>query len=306
MKKCVIIYNPESGKRRKNQTEKIFHDILFEHGYSVTILHTKKKGDATELMKNIEEADLVISAGGDGTLNEVVRGNLERKKKLTIANLPMGTTNDVGFMHGLTTNYVKNLSLILDGIVKNVDVCMINNTPFVYVACLGDYINLSYETPRKLKKKYGKFAYVYYGLKQLKKKTTEYDVKYKIDNEIYEGKYAFIFITNASRVAGVNNIYHDAKLDDNMFEVAFYPIKKKADILKAMMYVVTTDMKNIPNIEYYKTDNLEIEFNSIPDASWCVDGEEHQHNTNKFTFSVDKNNKMLVPRKNINKLYDSE
>ena len=45
-------------------------------------------------------------------------GNLQRKKRLTLANLPMGTTNDVGNMYGLTENYVKNLELLLQGVKK--------------------------------------------------------------------------------------------------------------------------------------------------------------------------------------------
>lgn len=307
MKKCVIIYNPESGRRKTKLIENTFYDHLEKNGYDVILLRTRKKGDASMLIQSIDKADLVISAGGDGTLNEVVKGNLQREKRLTIANLPMGTTNDFGFMLGHTRNYVKNLDLLINGVVKEIDVCLINEHPFVYVACLGDFINLSYETPRKLKEQYGKFGYIYYGLKQLKKKITEYDISYTIDGETYHGKYAFMFITNASRVAGINNVYDDIKLDDKMFEVAFYPIKNKADIMKAIMYITTTDVKNIPGIEYYQTDNLEIEFNSTPNASWCIDGEEYKHNTNKFIFRIDKgDNKMLVPTKNVEKLFESD
>ncbi len=91
-----------------------------------------------------------------------------------------------------------------------------------------------------------------------------------------------------------------------MFEVAVYSIKNKADIMKAIMYITTTDVKNIPGIEYYQTDNLEIEFNEIPQASWCIDGEEYKHNTNKFVFKIDKNNKMLLPTENIDVLFEEK
>ena len=46
--------------------------------------------------------------------------------------------------------------MLLKGKIKNVDICLINNVPFVYVACMGSYTNVPYKTPRELKEKYGK------------------------------------------------------------------------------------------------------------------------------------------------------
>ena len=109
MKKCVIIMNPESGKAKKLTGYKDFYDILRKYGYETEIMLTKRKKDATDIMKSLpDDIDLVISGGGDGTLNEVVTGNIERKNKLIIANLPMGSTNDVANMYGYTKNTMKN------------------------------------------------------------------------------------------------------------------------------------------------------------------------------------------------------
>lgn len=305
MKKCVIIYNPQSGKLKKKELLQTFFDLLRNHGYETEIKYTKKKKDATEIIKNLDYVDLVICAGGDGTLNEVVTGNLAREKRLTLANLPMGTTNDVANMYGYTkNNYMKNLELLLEGVKKKIDVCFINETPFVYVACLGDYIDMAYSTPRDLKKKYGKLAYVMYGLKQLRNKINSYDIKYKIDNKTYEGRYSFFFITNASRVAGFDDVYYDVKLDDNKFEVAFCHVKNKAELMKIFVLVNNMDLKDVPGITYYQTDNLEIEFLQSPKVSWCIDGEEYKSSSNKFVFRIDRDTHMMLPKENIVKLFE--
>lgn len=303
MKKCVIIYNPASGKLKKTDLRHSFYDILRKHGYDAEIVYTSAKKDATDIVANLDDADLVISAGGDGTLNEVVTGNLKRRKRLTLANLPLGTTNDVGNMYGYTKNFTKNLELLLDGVKKNIDVCFINETPFVYVACLGDYIDMAYNTPRKLKKKYGKLAYIMYGFKQLRNKINSYDIRYTIDGQTYEGHYSFFFITNASRVAGVNDVYYDIKLDDNKFEVAFCHVKNKAEMMKMFILLNNMDAKDVPGIVYYQTDNLEIEFLQKPKVSWCIDGEEYKIQSNHFVFRVDHHTKMMLPRENIVKLF---
>ena len=62
-------------------------DVLRKHGYDAEIRYTKGPKDATRIVEELEDdVDLVISAGGDGTLNEVVTGNLRRNKKLVLAN----------------------------------------------------------------------------------------------------------------------------------------------------------------------------------------------------------------------------
>lgn len=308
MRKCVIIMNPESGKKHKIKNYSEFYDILRKHGYETEIKFTKAKYHATEIIQELDDdVDLVISAGGDGTLNEVVTGNLLRKKKLTLATLPMGSTNDVGNMYGLNKSVFQNLENVLSGKIKNIDVCYINETPFVYVACLGDYIDMVYNTPRSLKRKYGKVAYVLYGLKQLLRNSIHhYHIKYTIDGKKHRGTYSFIFITNSSRVAGMNDIYYDVKLDDNMFEVAFANVKTKKEMLKMLVLISTLDVKDIPGIKYFQTDNIEIEFIDSPKTSWCIDGEEYKSPNKKFKFRVEKGTKMLMPRERIKKLFKEE
>lgn len=299
--------NPESGKVKSLNSKKEFYDILRKHGYDVEIRYTKGPKDAIRIVEELDDnTDLVISAGGDGTLNEVVTGDLNRAKKLTLANLPMGTTNDVANMYGYTKNYQKNLELLLNGVRKKVDVCYVDNTPFVYVACLGDYIDMAYNTPRDLKKKYGKTAYVLYGLRQLRNKIHRYQVKYKVDGKEHEGEYSFFFITNSSRVAGVDDIYYDVKMDDNMFEVALANPKTKPDILRMLVQVTMKDVKDVPGITYYRTNDFEIEFLDRPKTSWCLDGEEYQSPNNTFHFSVNQKVKMLIPKTNANKLFNNK
>lgn len=303
MKKCVIIYNKQSGKNKSEDLINKFSEMIEQYGYELQIIYTKRKGHASTITRDLpDDIDLVIAAGGDGTFNEVMTGNLKRDKKLLLAQLPLGTVNDVGTMYGYGKNYIENLDMLLNGTVKNIDACMINNKPFTYCACLGNFVNVSYDTPRYLKEKYGRIGYIIYGFRQLKGKLKNYNIRYVVDKKEYSGKYSLIFITNSSRIAGVDNIYTDVKLDDNKFEVLFCKIKSKAALIKTLYLFKTKDVSEIPNCEYFKTDNLEIIFDKVPD-SWCLDGEEMKHKKTKFKFSINKDINMLVPNVNINKLF---
>lgn len=303
MKICVIICNPQSGKINKEKLLFKFKKILWDYGYKTEIKYTKKSKDAINIIKSLPKVDLVIAAGGDGTLNEVLNGNLSRKEKLLIANLPLGTTNDVGKMYGYTKNYCKDLKMLLSGIIKNIDTCKINDKGFVYVSCFGNYVDIAYNTPRKLKKTLGKAAYFLRGFKEATNRVKTYGLNYKVNGIESYGNYSFIFITNSSSVGGIKNFVPNVKLDDNAFEVIFCKLTNKFDIIKSLIYIIAGKIHKAKGIEYYKTDKLEIVFDD-QDIAWCVDGEEYKLGTNKYNFSINKDINMLVPYKHINNLFE--
>ena len=162
MKKCVLIINPTSGRNKKITNIELLNKTLNEYEYDLEIKYTEYKGHATEIVKNLENTDLVISIGGDGTFNEVMIGNFERKNRLLLAHLPYGTANDIGAMYGYKKDLIKNLKLLMEGSIKNIDICTINGTPFTYCAAFGKLTNISYDTPKPMKKKYGYLAYLIY------------------------------------------------------------------------------------------------------------------------------------------------
>ena len=231
MKKCALIYNPNSGKGQMLKHLEEFKTILNNHYYDVEIYETEYSKHAIEIVESLDnDIDLVISAGGDGTFNEAVTGNFNRKKRLLLAHIPIGTTNDVGVMFGYGKDPVTNLKLLLNGEKHNIDICLINNHPVVYVAGFGAFLDIPYATPRELKKRVGYLAYLLYGAKSVFKKTPMYDLKYRVNGEEYRGRYSLMFITNANRVAGFNNLYKDVKLDDNAFEVLICNLPRKIDL----------------------------------------------------------------------------
>lgn len=303
MKKCLVVYNPNSGKYNKEVTLPKIEKILNEYDYSVIIEKTKYKGDATSIVANIDKCDLVVSIGGDGTFNEVMTGNFMRKDRIVLCHLPSGTTNDVGAMWGYGKNMLNNLKLALNGKVKRIDICTINDKPFVYSAGFGKFMNIPYETPRELKKRIGHLAYIREGARDFFRKVKLYDITYEVDNEKYRGLFSFAFITNANRVAGINNFYKDIKLDDNKFEVLLCNITKLKDIVKTLYFFALYDASKIPGFYFYQTDNIKIKFNSPLKKPLCIDGESFDDMSGSYNIKIDHNVYVLMPKKNINSLF---
>ena len=304
MKKCVVIYNPHSGKKTKKDFQNEFIKILEENDYQSEVIYSKYRGHIIEIVSSLDDdVDLVISLGGDGTFNEVMTGNFMRKDRIVLCHLPSGTTNDVGAMWGYGKNMLNNLKLALNGKVKRIDICTINDKPFVYSAGFGKFMNIPYETPRELKKRIGHLAYIREGARDFFRKVKLYDITYEVDNEKYRGLFSFALITNANRVAGINNFYKDIKLDDNKFEVLLCNITKLKDIVKTLYFFALYDASKIPGFYFYQTDNIKIKFNSPLKKPLCIDGESFDDMSGSYNIKIDHNVYVLMPKKNINSLF---
>ena len=301
--KCVVIINPKSGKGFSIKNENRIRQILSDYNYESKFIYTKRRGHATNIIKNVDlDVDLVISMGGDGTFSEVMNGNLKREKPLVISHLPIGTVNDIGHMYGLVNNLYTNLKLILTGEVMNVDVGLINNHAFTYVASYGKFMEIPYKTPHELKKYLGWLAYAFEVLKQIFSRIPKYSIEYSIDGEKHSGKYSFIIISNANHIAGINNFYRDMKLDDSKIEIMLCSLYKKIDIIKAFYNLKTNHLQGVSGIELYKCSNFELKLMDKV-SSWCVDGEKFKDNKKTYKFTILKNIKMQLPKKNLNKLF---
>ena len=301
MKKCVVVINPTSGHGLNDKLASKIEEVLKEFKY-IPEVHITEYASHTEEIVEYADCDLLISVGGDGTFYEAMNGNFRRKKKLVLSHIPVGTTNDIGHMYGLEKDIITNLRDILSGVIKKVDICSINGRSFVYVASFGKFMEIPYETPQKLKHRIGHAAYLMSGTKEIFKKTPKYDVTYEIDGVKHNGKYTFIIISNANRIAGINNFYRDMKLDDHKFEVMFCSISNLAKLAKAFYILKTSDISYISGVECYKTDNLKITFNDGM-KPWCLDGEKYDGKTTYFEIKTDKTVEMLIPKKNIDKLF---
>lgn len=302
MKNCVVIYNPNSGHIFKKKYLKTYKGILQKHDYNARFIGTEYAGHAKEIASHLENnVDLVISMGGDGTFNEVMTGNLQRKKPLVLAHIPVGTTNDVGVMFGYGKDVIKNLKLLLKGEVKKMDIGCINGRPFVYVAGFGKFMHIPYQTPRQLKKRYGHLAYILEGAKDFFAPTKLHKITYKIGDVEKTGYYSFMLISNANRIAGINNFYRDVKLDDDTFEVLFCNFKRRIDIIKTFALLLTTDVTKVSGLEFYRTNHIDVTFEDYPHKAWCVDGEKLDRAALKYEVYNINNVKIMMPSKNISK-----
>ena len=303
MKKCVVIYNPNSGHTLKRKLIPRYKALIEKYDYKVHFIATQYRGHAKEIVSHIGYVDLIMSMGGDGTFNEIVYGNTLRKNPLVLAHIPIGTTNDIGKMFGYSNDIEKNIELCLKGEIKNIDIPTINKRPFIYVAGFGKFLNIAYDTTREDKKRFGYFAYIYNALKDFFTETKMHEITYTIDGEDHKIECSMMMICSATRVAGFDSFFKDVKLDDDQFEVYIVTTGKRLGIVRTLGLSAIKGPKNIKDVISFRTNNIKIKFKARLKKNWCIDGEKLEIRSLTYDIKNIHSISMLVPKKNLNKLF---
>ncbi|HEM3725543.1 TPA: diacylglycerol kinase family lipid kinase [Streptococcus suis] len=285
-KRARLIYNPTSGQEimKKNVAEVL--DILEGFGYETSAFQTTPEKDSAKNEARraaLAGFDLVIAAGGDGTINEVVNGIAPLEKRPKMAIIPTGTTND--YARALKVprgNPVeaakligKNQTILMDiGLAKNQKNGIHQEHYFINIAAAGTLTELTYSVPSQLKTMFGYLAYVVKGA-ELLPQVQFTPVRVRHDGGVFEGSVSMIFVALTNSIGGFEQIVPDAKLDDGNFTLLMVKTGNLFEILQLIGQVLDGG-KHIDSdlIEYIKTQHLTIE-NLDPDSRLLInlDGE---------------------------------
>lgn len=199
MKKICIIFNPKAGSSKLAKLNKIIAEL--NKNNTVTLFETTTAGDATNIART-ESAhfDIVVAAGGDGTINEVVNG-IDPNTPLAI--IPMGTANIVAIEAGISNNSKAICAAINQGKTKRAYVSTINNKKFILMAGIGYDAKVVNNINPKLKKVFGKLIFALEGLKQFFK-LKEFNITIISNNQTHYANW--VLITNAKHYAGPHSI----------------------------------------------------------------------------------------------------
>lgn len=234
VKRARIIYNPTSGREMfKKDLAKVL--IRFEQaGYETSAHATVGEGDATKAAQLAVERkfDLIVISGGDGTINEVIRGIAEADYRPKVGIIPSGTTNDFARALSIPRDIKKAVDIILDdNKVKALDIGKVNQHYFVNIAGGGDLTELTYDVPSKLKAAIGQLAYYIKGIEMLPSlRPVSTIIEY--DDNVYEGEIMLFLIANTNSVGGFEKLAPDALIDDGVFDLLILKKTNLAEFLR--------------------------------------------------------------------------
>ena len=272
MKKVRFIYNPYSGENIIIDEIDTIIKIHQEYGYEVLPYRIQKGVDLREAFNDIREKfDYVLVAGGDGTVDSVVNVMKEKKIKLPIGILPVGTANDFAKFIGIPTEVSKACIQILESEPTPIDISSINNKYFINVASTGLFTDVSQKTDDHLKNTIGKLAYYLKGLEQLPN-FRKLKVKIK-SKEVEYDDYMYLMLVFNGQTAGNFKLATEADVTDGKLDVIVFKAIAIKDLLPLFIKVLKGEhLGEQDKILYFKTEYLTVE--SEEDIVTDIDGEK--------------------------------
>ncbi|MFF2754996.1 diacylglycerol kinase [Psychrobacillus sp. NPDC058041] len=259
MKRARIIYNPTSGRElfKKNLPEVL--EALEIAGFETSCHATTCEGDAKVAAKKAVQNgfDLVIAAGGDGTLNEVVAGISGFDKRPKVGLIPMGTTNDFARAVHIPRDIQKAVEIIIKGDTIPVDVGLVNDRYFINIAGGGRITELTYEVPSKLKTMLGQLAYYLKGIEMLPSINAT-KVKIEYDDEVFEDEAMMFLVGLTNSVGGFEKLSPSSSINDGKFTLLILKKCNIADFIRLASLAIRGEHLNDPHVISKKAKHIRV------------------------------------------------
>ncbi|MCG3147354.1 MAG: Diacylglycerol kinase [Verrucomicrobiae bacterium] len=261
MPRIFVIFNPAARGEKSQQLRRF---LEAKQSACVTLAPTERTGDATRLAAQADPRDIVVAAGGDGTINEVVNGLTGG----TLGILPLGTVNVFAKELGIPANIESAWRVIEAGQTRLVDLGCAEfagqRRAFVQLAGVGFDARAVRAASWQLKKRIGPLAYVWAGLKTLTG-----------DNPpVSAGNHtgAAIFIGNGRFYGGRFPLFPAAKLDDGLLDVC---VLDKLNLMNLGRYgpaILFGKHPGLRGVRYFQT--AELTCRSVAGTPFELDGED--------------------------------
>lgn len=273
--KVLMLYNPTARKGKIAKFLPYIKSRLQEKYDVIDFIASKSAQDLKEQAKiNAGLYDLIIIAGGDGSLHLAVNGVKESNANPTLAFLPYGTVNDVCHTLQMSKNMKKSMDIILQGNTIDYDIMKDDEKYYIYTLAGGMFVSTSFKTNRKMKNIFGKLAYYFTGLTEIFKMRT-LPLKIIADGETFESKYILCMILNSSSAAGYK-INKDKDINDQLIDLIL--IEKKKHYIHSLFILLRMFLFGIKNIRKSKLVTIrkcsEIHLENPSNEPWTKDGEQ--------------------------------
>lgn len=265
----VIIYNPAARSASGKKMERA-ESFLRSKGFLPEVLMTEKRGHAQHLAVSALEKTpgMIIAAGGDGTINEIMNGMAG--SDIPLAILPLGTTNVLARELDIPPDVHGALQRALTGDPKSVSLGRIEGAEFSRYFCLMAGVGFDgravHGVNASLKKLSGKAAYILSGVKNFFLYSPD-DIPLSIGGSRYQCSTAVI---GKSRKYGGNfEVTPDATLLEPALYACLFQGTTRADLLRYVFGVVRGRHLSYRDVVYLKSEYIEI----YGDAHIQVDGD---------------------------------
>ncbi|VVM05872.1 diacylglycerol kinase (ATP) [Methylacidimicrobium cyclopophantes] len=276
MNRACIIFNPAA---RGEKARRLFERLRTTVGDS-TIRVTEYPGDAeAQTERAIEQGfRIVVAAGGDGTVNEVVNGL--NGTSATLGILPLGTINVFAMELGIPIRLERAWEVIQRGKTRKVDLPRVGEQRFVQLAGVGLDAEILTRTHWWTRKTFGPLSYLLAAFGLLARAAPLLNVTIN-GEETHQGR--FLLVGNGRYYGGRFPVFPDAKLDDGLLDGCLFAELNAFAVARYLQGVLARRHTQFSDVFYFQAERLTVE--SDRPVPLEVDGELYGHTPCSFSIS---------------------
>lgn len=251
MGNILFIINPIAGAGKAKTLIPLIENTMDKHKIEFNIIITQKPKEATNITEdNIPHYKTIVAVGGDGTVNEVARGIINKNSGV-LGVIPAGTGNDMAKSLGISTDPEKALHILINGDTTTIDIGRVNNSNFLNISSVGFDAEVVFNNNKIKKKIKSEISYalsVLYTLFQFRKRPVDIEIDGKKTHE----NIVLLAVGNGKYYGGGMKILPDAKLDDGELDICIVSNINKLTLL--FLFPTIFKGNHIKHTKYVKID----------------------------------------------------
>ncbi|MDN6195288.1 MAG: diacylglycerol kinase family lipid kinase [Atopostipes suicloacalis] len=274
-KSALVIINPKAGQEEASEHKNQLKEILSKVYSKVEIRETRGEGDAKKWAKEAGEKgfDLVVSIGGDGTVNETINGLALLDDAPLLGIVPLGTVNDLARALNIPLKAEEAMNLLIEGRTQRIDIGQANDQFFSNFLIIGEASKAIHKVPGDEKTKLGPLAYFIETGKKLGAED-RFDVQIELTNNSWHGKVSVIVVALIDSLGGLESVLKDAAIGDGQFLVLAIEKFTYSQIINMAPKTLAGKIEDTDNVHIFKSDQLSIKNSTDKKIPSDLDGEE--------------------------------
>ncbi|MBD1370941.1 diacylglycerol kinase family lipid kinase [Hazenella sp. IB182357] len=272
MQHITLIMNPKAGNQKLHDQLDFILEKLQTIAPEVAVHYTQQEEDGFRFVQEVAPyTDLLIIAGGDGTVHTCINGLASLSRRPPLAILPGGTCNDFARTLGYSQDPVEAIDQIMKRNERKIDVAQHNDSYFLNFWGIGLITQVSNEIEPEMKKKWGRLAYYLSAWKQFDQ-SESFEVEIQSDDYQYQGPAQMVLIGNGAYVGGLKAYFPLSSVEDGQLDVLVFKTFSLEAITAMFSSHITRDQPQNESLDFFRT--KEIKISTTPAQQIDCDGEK--------------------------------
>ena len=257
-KPIEVIINSGSGSVLGEETAKTLRDRFIAHGVPANVHLTRDGAEIDRLARHaVEDGDVVVAGGGDGTISAVAGAVAKAGKTLGV--LPLGTLNNFSKDLGIPQALPDAVRTIAEGNVRTIDLAEVNGRAFINNSSIGLYPQIVLRRVEQQRLGTGKWSAAFWAALQMFRLSPFLKVKLELNGRAFLRKTPFVFVGNNEYDMDLYNIGRRVAMDEGSLSVYFLHRGGRWGVTLLLFHTLFGRLRQWKDFEEVSTDAITIQ-----------------------------------------------